>query len=343
MLCGLESPPQPHLLRRTQRFVALLSPLTPVLIPDRAALHSPSWEVICRLFLNQLPWPRNTKGPLCHRQQALPGRIRTAAAARVNHRVSRRARILAHGRYGRRYRPVPKLPRQYCLCPERRQNLRSESMSARDLDPKRWASSSLATISWSGIPATGQPAANGALFVMRCAQRYQLQMALGGFFVRGAVTLGPLCITDEIIFGSALIDSYQLEAKASIVPAHHCDRHGVEAGCGAHPLGKRPPEAGRKRFALPRHRRLVVCQLPASRVRADWDELETNRATQGECVNNTFSLPRHDILPKFGWVSRYHNVFCHWHRNTPGYSDQFRIKRVDEESAIERLSNASLD
>ena len=43
-------------------------------------------------------------------------------------------------------------------------------------------------------------------------------MALSGFFVRGALTLGPLCVTDEIIFGTALIESYQLESKASIVP-----------------------------------------------------------------------------------------------------------------------------
>jgi hypothetical protein len=50
---------------------------------------------------------------------------------------------------------------------------------------------------------------------------------------------------------------------------------------------------------------------------------------------------RHDILPKFGWVSRYHNVFCHWHRNAAGYSDEFRIQRVDEESAIERMSNST--
>jgi alcohol dehydrogenase class IV len=43
-------------------------------------------------------------------------------------------------------------------------------------------------------------------------------MALSGFFVRGAVTLGPLCVTEEIIFGTGLIESYQLEAKAAIVP-----------------------------------------------------------------------------------------------------------------------------
>src|SRR6478736_3396705 len=55
-------------------------------------------------------------------------------------------------------------------------------------------------------------------FLIRCAQRYQLRMALNGYFLRGALTIGPVCLTDEIIFGSALIECYQLETKASIVP-----------------------------------------------------------------------------------------------------------------------------
>jgi hypothetical protein len=43
-------------------------------------------------------------------------------------------------------------------------------------------------------------------------------MTMSGFFVRGALTDFPVCLTDEIIFGSALIECYQLESKASIVP-----------------------------------------------------------------------------------------------------------------------------
>src|SRR6185503_20061687 len=55
-------------------------------------------------------------------------------------------------------------------------------------------------------------------FVLRCAQRYQLRMALNGFFVRGAMSIGQICLTDEIIFGSALIECYQGESKSAIVP-----------------------------------------------------------------------------------------------------------------------------
>src|SRR4029079_6338390 len=60
--------------------------------------------------------------------------------------------------------------------------------------------------------------ASTAMFIVRSAQRYQLKMTMNGFFVRGALTQGPICLTDEIIFGSALIECYTLESKASIVP-----------------------------------------------------------------------------------------------------------------------------
>ncbi|MCE9555458.1 MAG: hypothetical protein K8T91_19090 [Planctomycetes bacterium] len=71
-----------------------------------------------------------------------------------------------------------------------------------------------------GYPFDEQVADRAAIawFIIRCAQQYQLRMTLNGFFLRGAITQGPLCLTDEIIFGSSLVECYQLESKASIVP-----------------------------------------------------------------------------------------------------------------------------
>src|SRR3954451_22751564 len=60
--------------------------------------------------------------------------------------------------------------------------------------------------------------ASTASFIIQSAQRYQLKMTMNGFFVRGALTQGPVCLTEDIIFGSALIKCYLLESKASIVP-----------------------------------------------------------------------------------------------------------------------------
>jgi hypothetical protein len=181
--------------------------------------------------------------------------------------------------------------------------------------------------------------ASTAWFIIRSAQRYQLKMTLNGFFVRGALTHGPVCLTDEIIFGSALIECYLLESKASIVPRIVL----------AEPLQQLVMDSYRA-GCLQSDARQAICRdvdgwwfvnyLQAAErdsvVR--WEFVEQHKASILESLSHT---TRHDVLPKFGWACRYHNVFCHWHRDDPGYSDRYRIDRVDEQSTIHRLSDAT--
>jgi nitroreductase len=49
-------------------------------------------------------------------------------------------------------------------------------------------------------------------------QHIQANLAIKGIFVRGAVTRGPIYISDEIVFGPALVRAYELEQKAAIYP-----------------------------------------------------------------------------------------------------------------------------
>lgn len=184
--------------------------------------------------------------------------------------------------------------------------------------------------------------ATATMFVLRCVQHYQLQMSLGGFFVRGGLTIGPLCVTDDIIFGKALIESYQLESKSAIVPRVVLTEP-VFAAAMSHIRSDAGGSSQGDRELLCRDidgwwfvNYLHAAVGPQG---VDWKKVELHKASVMESLSRS---ARHDVLPKFGWVSRYHNIFCYWHRDDPGYSDQFRIKRVDEESAIERLSSSSL-
>ena len=68
----------------------------------------------------------------------------------------------------------------------------------------------------------------------------------------------------------------------------------------------------------------------------NWSFIERHKQSILESLSNT---TRHDVLPKFGWACRYHNVFCHWHREAAGYSDRYRIERIDEQSTICRMSD----
>jgi hypothetical protein len=180
-----------------------------------------------------------------------------------------------------------------------------------------------------------------AWFIIRCAQRYQLKMTMNGFFVRGALTRGPICLTDEIIFGSALIECYQLESKASIVPRVVL----------AEPLQQLVMKAFRDcahADRLEKGTEQLICRdvdgwwfvnyLDAAQESQgiQWALVEQHKKSILESLSHT---TRHDVLPKYGWACRYHNVFCHWHRDDPGYLDRYRIDRVDEQSTIYRLSD----
>jgi hypothetical protein len=182
--------------------------------------------------------------------------------------------------------------------------------------------------------------ASTAWFIIRCAQRYQLKMTMNGFFVRGALTQGPVCLTDEIIFGSALIECYQLESKASIVPRIVLAEPLQELVVDTYRSGADKTNAGVGQ---------AICrdvdgwwfvnylQAAIDAGGIQWEFVERHKASILESLSHT---TRHDVLPKFGWACRYHNVFCHWHRDDPGYSDRYRIDRVDEQSTIYRLSEA---
>ncbi len=192
-----------------------------------------------------------------------------------------------------------------------------------------------------GYPFDDDPASNAsaAWFVIRCAQRYQLQMTANGFFLRGSLTQGPICLTDNIIFGSALIESYQLESKASIVPRVVLAEPLLNAL-----IDSLRSESGDVASESSR----AICRdvdgwwfvnyLDSVQYGRgiQWELIERHKASILESLSQT---TRHDVLPKFGWACRYHNVFCHWHRDDPGYSNRFRIDRMDEHSTIHRLSD----
>jgi hypothetical protein len=201
----------------------------------------------------------------------------------------------------------------------------------------RWATKFFSDNLAFGYPFDGDETdESAAWFIIHAAQRYQLRMTMNGFFVRGALTVGPVCLTDEIIFGSALIECYQLESKTSIVPRIVL----------AEPLEKLVTIPDCTRNALTNGANQAICRdvdgiwfvnyLDAAQDERgiQWDYIERHKQSILQSLSST---TRHDVLPKFGWACRYHNVFCHWHRDDPGYADRYRIDRVDEQSTIYRL------
>lgn len=191
------------------------------------------------------------------------------------------------------------------------------------------------------IDGTGVEIAEAAWFVIRAAQRYQLKMTLSGFFVRGALTMGPVCLTDEIIFGSALIDSYLLESKASIVPrivlSESLQQFVIESHQGLPSV--QSDITVEEAICRDIDGWWFINYLDAARneTGVDWGLVAQHKVSIQASLSQT---KRHDVLPKYGWACRYHNVFCYWHRDKRGYSNEYRITRSDEESTIDRFLDA---
>jgi hypothetical protein len=172
-------------------------------------------------------------------------------------------------------------------------------------------------------------------FAIRCTQSYQLRMALNGLFVRGAICQGPLCLSDEIIFGSALIESYRLESKASIVPRVVLtealrDLWNASGDAAAGAGGSIGEELCRD---IDGWWFVNYLQATIGAGGVDWSLIARHKESVMASLGSTTA---HDVLPKYGWTCRYHNVFCHWHRDDPGYNDRYRIERSDERSTILR-------
>jgi hypothetical protein len=189
------------------------------------------------------------------------------------------------------------------------------------------------------VEGSGVPPSTAALFVIRCAQRYQLRMTLNGFFLRGGLAEGNMCLTGEILFGAALLECYELESKASIVPRVILSEalvRRIEAALAE--------SAGRARHAIAN----TICrdidgwwfvsylEAATSPAGVDWELVDRHKHAVVESLEG---VTRHDILPKYGWACRYHNMFCHWHRDDEGYSDRYRIARDDDRSVIVRLGD----
>jgi hypothetical protein len=55
-------------------------------------------------------------------------------------------------------------------------------------------------------------------FILSALSEYQLSMALNGFFVRGGLSVGNLFVNENMIYGNALLEAYELESKQANDP-----------------------------------------------------------------------------------------------------------------------------
>jgi len=140
--------------------------------------------------------------------------------------------------------------------------------------------------------------------------RYQLVLALSGFFVRGGLAIGELFMDERLAFGPALIDAYELQDTIANTPrivlslemATLLRKH---LGFYAFPSAAPHNQV----LLVDSDERVFLNYLSATITEGevDVDALARHRSVVEKGLKRYQSSPR--IWSKYQWVGSYHNYF----------------------------------
>ncbi len=147
--------------------------------------------------------------------------------------------------------------------------------------------------------------------------KFQLNMALSGFFVRGGVAVGLAYIDDLAVYGPALLEAHNSESRLASDPRivlSHSAKELVGQHLGYYEGGEHAPQ----NFDLKQDRdgqwfidylQMTLdfdTSFPPATV--DQDKVELHRAVVQENLERFADHPA--IWRKYEWVALYHNDFC---------------------------------
>lgn len=172
------------------------------------------------------------------------------------------------------------------------------------------------------------------------AMYYQLCCVLSGYFVRGGMSHGNLCIADNVVFGKALLEAVDLEKNA-------CFPRVVVGNSIKEIVHYHMSFYGRPNYSPHIHTVLTddggVWFLNYLKWLAEYEQIDRQSLRQhGELVERMLIAYSGDekIKSKYLWVAEYHNWFCKSYFDDdgdiesfaiPGSFDNFRIRSLTEE------------
>ena len=166
-------------------------------------------------------------------------------------------------------------------------------------------------------------------FTLWPISKYQFEMALQGFFIRGGLSVGQLFMDDNSVYGEALIDAYELESKIAVNPIiilcketmklvdlHLSFYHGEE-----------PPHV--RRVLVNSDGRYFINYLSECIIETDEGEeidLKSLKKHKGQIEHALAQYAAEPaVFAKFSWLAAYHNYFCDSVSPYPGYSDKLKV------------------
>jgi hypothetical protein len=161
-------------------------------------------------------------------------------------------------------------------------------------------------------------AATGGLIVQ--AAWLQLNLAMRGYFLRGALSLGLAHLHDGILFGPALVEAYQVEQRRAVHPRIVLGGRAAAAQRGALKFYREPADSPQNlMLAIDQDDDLFIDYLAL--LVDEPDELAPAFENHARVVTGKLEEYRQDSRrwEKYRWVAEYHNAACA--RHVPDESD----------------------
>lgn len=168
-------------------------------------------------------------------------------------------------------------------------------------------------------------------FILWSISEYQFEMALQGFFIRGGLSVGPLFVDDNSVYGEALIDAYELESKVAVNPIVVLCKNTmklVDRHIGYY-HGEIAPQV--RHVLVNADGRYFINYLSECIVETDDGEeldscsLNKHKKQIENALIQYAAQPA--VFSKFAWLAAYHNHFCDSISSYTGYSDKLQVKR----------------
>jgi len=167
-------------------------------------------------------------------------------------------------------------------------------------------------------------------FILWSISEYQFEMASKGFFIRGGLSVGPLFVDDNSVYGEALIDAYELESKVAVNPIVILCKNTmklVDKHIGYY-HGEVAPQV--RHVLVNADGRYFINYLSECIVETDDGEELDSKSLKKHKEQIEHALIQYAAQPavfaKFSWLATYHNYFCDSVSSYPGYSDKLRVK-----------------
>lgn len=184
-------------------------------------------------------------------------------------------------------------------------------------------------------------------FILDSILEFQFRMALAGFFIRGGLSIGPLFIDENSVYGPALLEAYALESKKAVNPVvvlsddvmglvlNHLEFY---ASIEIAPQNRHVWINDEGRFFL---NYLTECVWETDGGdEIDWESLKKHKKLIERHLDRYRSMP--SVFGKYVWLASYHNEFCKSVSSFPGYTPAVRVRSRKFKFKFRRLSEISL-